>query len=68
MGNTLTSLNEFLKLYPELGTFDFEMTQEQETRAAKLHKESIVIDIVNQHPAGRSHPDEFQPYPRPESP
>lgn len=33
-------------------TFDFGLTQEQEERAARLHRESIVIDVLFQGPIG----------------
>ncbi len=36
----------------DYGTFDFGLTEEQETRAKRLHDESIVIDMLYQGPIG----------------
>lgn len=41
------------ELYPEsLGKWDFGLTSGQEARAAKLHEESLIVDLVFQHPGG----------------
>ncbi len=34
------------------GTWDFGLSAEQEARAEQLHTESIIVDMVNQHPGG----------------
>ena len=36
----------------EFGVFDFGLSEEQEQRAARLHAESIVIDLLFQGPCG----------------
>ena len=43
--------------------FDFKLTAEQETRAARLHKDSIVFDMLSQHAGGNifaAYPPELQ--------
>ena len=34
------------------GKWDFGLTQEQESRAARLHEECLIVDMVHQHPGG----------------
>lgn len=34
------------------GTFDFGLSEAQEARAARLHRESIVVDLLSQHAGG----------------
>ena len=34
------------------GRWDFGLTEEQEARAARLHQECLVADLMNQHPGG----------------
>src|SRR5436309_12964162 len=36
----------------QFGVFDFGLTEEQEARAARLHAESIVVDMLFQGPCG----------------
>ena len=44
----------------EYGTFDFGLTAEQEERAARLHKESLIIDLLYQGPLGPDfYPDDL---------
>src|SRR5690348_5582151 len=45
---------------PEPGRFDFGLSTAQETRAAKLHRESIVVDLVSQGAGGNI----FSHYPK----
>ncbi|MDP6810406.1 MAG: membrane dipeptidase [Kiritimatiellia bacterium] len=33
-------------------TWDFGLSEEQEARAAQLHQDSIIVDMMNQHPGG----------------
>jgi membrane dipeptidase len=46
-----------------LGQFDFGLSATQEARSAKLHRESIVLDMVSQHAGGNifaHYPEEMQ--------
>jgi membrane dipeptidase len=45
------------------GRYDFGLTPEQEARAAQLHRENIVIDLLSQHAGGNifaRYPEELQ--------
>ena len=37
---------------PEPGRWDFGLNEEEEARAARLHEECLVADLMNQHPGG----------------
>jgi membrane dipeptidase len=44
----------------QYGTFDFGLTNEQETRASRLHQESLIIDLLYQGPIGPdAYPEEL---------
>jgi len=38
------------------GQFDFGLNAAEESRAARLHRESIVVDLVSQHAGGTDWP------------
>jgi membrane dipeptidase len=44
--------NNILSVSTRPGTFDFHLSDAEEERAAKLHRESIVFDLLSQHAGG----------------
>jgi membrane dipeptidase len=46
---------------PAPGRWPFGLSDEQEDRAARLHRDSIILDMVNQHPGGSKIFAEYDP-------
>ncbi|MBW1713960.1 MAG: membrane dipeptidase [Deltaproteobacteria bacterium] len=50
--STGRKLTERFPEYQGLGQFDFGLSAEEEEKAAQIHQEAIIIDLVFQHPGG----------------
>ena len=57
----MAQLGESVEAVTEFGVFDFGLSQEQEERAARLHAEAIIVDLLFQGPCGYlAYDDEVQ--------